>query len=148
METQVDPRVEEAQVRRLIEDWTKAARDKDIDGLMACYAPDVVSFDMIPPLQYVGADAYRKDWQQGFEMCQEAGEFETHDVNLVVGDEVAFCHQLSRMSGTGDDGKEFDCWVRWTQCFRRIDGRWLIAHEHISVPIDMETNEGLMNLKP
>ncbi len=148
MATQVDTKIDEAQIHQLMGDWAKAAKERDIDGIMACYAPDVVSFDMVPPLQCVGANAYRKNWELGFEMCEESGEFETRDLSLAVGGDVAFCHSLTRMNGTDAEGKAFDCWIRWTQCFRKIHGKWLIAHEHISVPIDMETNEGLMDLKP
>ncbi len=52
---------------------------------MASDAPEIVSFDMVAPLQYVGADAYCKEWQQGFEMCQKGGDFEAHDLSVVVG---------------------------------------------------------------
>ncbi len=148
MATQVDTKIAEAQIHHLMDDWARAARDKDIDGIMACYTPDIVSFDMIPPLQYVGAEAYRKDWQMGFEMCQEPGDFETRDETLAVGADVAFCHRLNRMSGTDEEGNAFDCWVRWTQCFKKVHGKWLIAHEHISVPLDMQTNQALTDLKP
>lgn len=148
MATQSSTATDEIQIRQLLEDWARAVADKDIDGVMACYAPDIVSFDMIPPLRCVGAEAYRKSWEQGFEMCQEPGEFETRDLSLTVGTEVAFCHRLNRMSGTDTNGETFDCWIRWTVCFRKIHGEWLITHEHISVPVDMETDKGLTDLKP
>lgn len=148
MATQVDTKIDEAQIRELLDDWKKAAGEKDIEGVMACYTPDVVSFDMLPPLQCAGAEAYRKNWELGFEMCQESGAFETHDQTLAVSSDVAFCHSLCRMNGTDAEGKAFDCWIRWTQCFRKVHGKWLIAHEHISVPIDVETDRGLMDLKP
>lgn len=148
MATQTDTEIYQEQIEQLLGDWEKAVRDKDIDAVMACYTPDVVSFDMMPPLQCDGAEAYRKNWQLGFEMCQGEGDFETRDLNIAASSDVAFCHRLNRMSGTTADGQEFDCWTRWTVCFRRVNGRWLIAHEHISVPLDMETNQGLMDLKP
>ena len=39
----------EALVRQRIEDVAKALRAKDIDGVMSLYAPNVVSFDIVPP---------------------------------------------------------------------------------------------------
>jgi ketosteroid isomerase-like protein len=39
-------------------------------------------------------------------------------------------------------------WVRSTTCFRKIDGRWLIAHDQVSVPLDLESGRALLNLEP
>ena len=38
--------VTEALVRQRVEDWAKAIRAKDIDGVMSLYAPNIVSFDI------------------------------------------------------------------------------------------------------
>jgi uncharacterized protein (TIGR02246 family) len=140
--------VNEAQIHELLEHWTNAVNNKDIDAVMDCYTDDVVAFDMVPPLQCVGKEAYRKNWEMGFDMCEGDGTFETHDQHITICGDAAFCHRLNHMSGTGKDGEAFDCWVRWTVCFRKVDGRWLIAHEHISAPMDMETEKVLMNLEP
>jgi ketosteroid isomerase-like protein len=47
---------------------------------------------------------------------------------------VAFSHGLARVSGSLKIG-ETDYWVRRTTRFRKIDGKWLIIHEHISLPV-------------
>ena len=41
----------EAVIRQRIEDGVNAIRAKDIDGVMSLYAPDMVSFDVVPPLR-------------------------------------------------------------------------------------------------
>ncbi len=140
--------VEDVQIRRVLERWEQAMRDKDVAGIMGCYGPEIVAFDMIAPLRFVGKEAYRKNWEMGFEMCQDSGEFETRDLSISAGPETAFSHRLCRMSGTTKEGEPFDCWTRWTTCFRKINGQWLITHEHISVPFDMESGKALMDLKP
>jgi len=38
--------------------------------------------------------------------------------------------------------------VRATVCYRKIDGKWMIVHEHFSVPFDMETLKASLDLKP
>ena len=45
-------------------------------------------------------------------------------------------------------GKDSDAWVRSTVCYRKIDGKWMVAHEHVSVPYDMETGKAAVDLKP
>jgi len=61
---------------------------------------------------------------------------------------VAFCHSLNRISGKRTNGEESDVWVRATVCYRKIDGKWMIVHEHFSVPFDMETLKASLDLKP
>jgi ketosteroid isomerase-like protein len=34
----------------------------DLEGVMSLYAPDIVSFDLVPPLRHVGAKAKEKNW--------------------------------------------------------------------------------------
>jgi ketosteroid isomerase-like protein len=48
----------------------QALRAKDIDTLMAHYAPAVVTFDARPPLQVQGAEAYRKNFTNWFASMQ------------------------------------------------------------------------------
>ena len=44
----------EAEVRAVIDEWAHALRAKDVDGVTSHYAPDVVQFDMAPPLKTAG----------------------------------------------------------------------------------------------
>jgi ketosteroid isomerase-like protein len=58
--------VSEALIRQRVEDAAKAIRGRDIDGLMSLYAPDIVSFDLNPPLRYAGTENKRRAWQEFF----------------------------------------------------------------------------------
>jgi ketosteroid isomerase-like protein len=50
--------------------------------------------------------------------------------------------------GTTKDGKKANFTVRVTDCLKKINGVWLIAHSHVSVPVDMRTGEADMQSKP
>ena len=39
----------------------------NIPAIMSIYAPDVVAYDMTPPLRFRGIDAYRKDYEDYFD---------------------------------------------------------------------------------
>jgi ketosteroid isomerase-like protein len=58
------------------------------------------------------------------------------DPTVHVGGDVAFVHTLSSMTGT--QGGEFTLWFRSTFGLRRMGGRWLIVHQHESVPFHMD----------
>lgn len=139
----------EAQIRQLIDGWAKALRAKDIDGVMSNYAPEVVVFDTQPPLRYMGADAYRKNWEEWFASWQGLIGYEIRDLSIATGVDVAFSHSLNRISGPRINSEETDVWMRLTACYRKIDGKWMVAHEHISVPFYMDgSNKAAVDLKP
>ncbi len=139
---------EEAEIRQRIESWAEALRTKNVDVLMSHYASEIVIYDLAPPLQYKGAVAYRKNWEDWFPTFQGPVGYEISDLNVTTSENVAFCRSLNRITGTRTSGEDANVWVRATVGFRKIAGIWMIIHEHFSVPIDMKTFEGLLGLKP
>jgi uncharacterized protein (TIGR02246 family) len=139
---------DEAEIKRVIEGGVEALRDKNIEGVMSFYAQEVVSFDIVPPLRYVGAEAFRKVWEEVFFVYQGPIDYEIHDLTITVGDDVAFTHSLNRISGTLNTGQKTDLWLRVTACFRKINGKWLIVHHQNSVPVDLKTGRAVLDLKP
>jgi uncharacterized protein (TIGR02246 family) len=138
----------EAAMKRVIEDGVEAVRNKNIEGVMSLYAPEVVSFDIVPPLRYVGADAFRNVWEEVFSSFQGPIGYEMHDLTITVGDDVAFAYSLNHISGTMNNGLKTDLWLRWTACFRKINGKWLIVHHQNSVPVDLQHGKAVLDLKP
>ena len=138
----------EAEIRKLMDDWLKAVRSQDLDAIMSCYAPDILSFDAIVALQFKGIDGYRKHWEACFSMCPGPMVFEVHDLNVTADRSVGFSHALCRCGATDASGEEKTSWMRMTACYRRIDGRWKIVHEHFSAPFDVESGKALFDLKP
>jgi uncharacterized protein (TIGR02246 family) len=138
----------EAAIRESIERFAKAFRAKDADGCMAVFAPDIVSFDILPPLQAVGADVFVKHWHEFFESYQGPIHVEFPDVKVAAGEDVAFSYCLHRIAGTLKNGHKTDFWLRWTACWRKTSGNWLIVHEQVSVPVDLGSGKALMDLKP
>ena len=126
----------EAAIRTLIEDWARAVRAKDADGVIARYAAESVTFDLAPPLISTSADA--KGLAAWFATWRGSLGYEIRDLDVTAGDEAAFCHGLVRLSGTKTDGEKADVWFRLTLGFRKVGGEWRIAHQHESVPFYMD----------
>jgi ketosteroid isomerase-like protein len=138
----------EALIRQRIEDLVKALNAKDIEGVMSLFAPNLVSFDIVPPLRYVGADNKRRAWQEAFAAYTGPFAYEVHDLNVTTHGELAFVHSLNHVNATLASGHITDFWLRWTACLRRIDGVWLVVHDHVSVPADLEHGHAVLNLTP
>lgn len=139
---------EEAAIRRQIEKVVEGLRAKDLDVLREPYAPDVVSFDIEPPLQHVGIEAKLANWARVFQVF-ETVDYELRDLTLAIGDDVAFGYAFGRLSGTMKNGvATTGMWVRVTYGLRKIDGTWVIVHDQVSVPFDIHSGTGVVDLEP
>ena len=125
---------DEAAVRELIEAWADAVRRKDYDGILRSHAIDFVMFDVPPPFKSVGLDAYRKTWDVFFSWSSGPVRFAIQEMDVTAGADVAFAFASMRCEGPGSDGKAEPLDFRLTMGLKKIDRRWLIAHEHHSVP--------------
>ncbi|GGF06831.1 hypothetical protein GCM10011611_10420 [Aliidongia dinghuensis] len=123
---------------------------KDLDGIMKVYVPDesLVVFDVVPPRQYVGGAAYRKDWQAFLATFDGAPQFTLSDLTVAANGSMGYGHSIQHVVGKGTDGKPIDFTVRVTDVYRKIKGQWLIVHEHVSVPVDIETGKPDFTSKP
>ncbi|SFW64000.1 NAD(P)H-dependent oxidoreductase [Amycolatopsis australiensis] len=138
----------EAAVRGRVEAIVEALRAKDLEGLRRVYAPDVVSFDVEPPLQHVGVDAKLRNWAKVFTFFEKV-DYEVRDLTVTVGADLAVGHGFGRVSGTLRDGTAAEgMWVRVTFVFREAGGEWVIVHDQASVPFDMATGRGVADLEP
>jgi ketosteroid isomerase-like protein len=139
---------DEAVIRQKIETLVEAIRAMDLEKVMPIYAPNLVSFDIEPPLQHLGAEGKRKNWTRAFSAYEPPLGYEIRDLTITVGDDVAFVRSLAHVSGTLKNGSKSAYWVRWTTCLRKIDENWLIVHDQISVPLDFESGKAMLNLEP
>jgi ketosteroid isomerase-like protein len=129
-----NPTLEDATIRGRIDSMAQAIRAKDIDTLMTHYSPDVIAFDVMPPLDVRGAGAYRKNFERWFASMDGPFDYELHDLHVSVGDSVAFSFCKSHVRGTHPGGQKADYWVRVTTEFQKVNGEWMVGHEHVSMP--------------
>ena len=140
--------VDEATIRQQVDKIVEGLRAKDLESLKQLYATDIVSFDVEPPLQHVGIEAKLKNWANVFTFFRDV-TYEVRDLALTVSADVAFGHFFGRLSGTLNNGTETSgMWVRATLCFRKIGGNWLISHDQVSVPLNIQTGKGVVDLEP
>lgn len=122
-----------AAVRTLVENWAQAVRDRDIDAILAHHSQDIVMFDVPPPLQSTGLDAYRKTWELFFKYTKE-GVFDVQELHVTAGETVAFCFAKMRCEDTYKSDEYVPIDFRLTIGLEKINGQWTITHEHHSVP--------------
>lgn len=121
---------DETQIRVLVNQWATAVRAKDLDGVIANHADDVVMFDVPMPLLSRGLEEYSKTWELFFANSPGgSGSFDVTDLHVFASGTVGYCHAILRILNSK---------ARLTLGLRKENGQWLIAHEHHSYPLPLE----------
>jgi ketosteroid isomerase-like protein len=144
------PTNDEADIRRLLDGFSRALHDKDAHAAITPLAEDCVNFDLAPPLRQ-GPEATHdpaglNEW---FATWDGPIVSQSHDLKIEADGDIAYAYCLQHMTGTKTDGVKADLWFRATACFRREPHGWRITHMHNSVPFAMDgSDRALLNLKP
>lgn len=98
-------------------------------------------FDVVgPPAVHTSWKAYREAFEHMFAAIKGPLHFTMSDLHIDVSGDVAYSRSLQRVTGVhASDEKSFDYTVRVTDVYRKIDGKWLIVQEHLSLPLDRST---------
>ena len=139
-----------ADIKALEDRFVAAFKAKDVDAIMKVYAPGqaLVVFDVVPPRQYVGAAAYRKNWQALLDSFDGPMTVDRHDLDVVADRNLAYSHCIDHVVATDKHGKKLDMTLRVTDVYKNIRGRWFVIHEHVSVPVDLVTDKPDLSSKP
>ena len=136
-------------VTTFLENFSETVRNGNIEKIMSYYSNDIVAFDMMPPLCFYNKSTYKKNWEKCFtDYFAFPVNFSFEQQKINVSGELAVVRSFVHMSGDSIHGENMECWLRNTMELKQIDGRWLITHEHNSVPIDEITMKGMMHLTP
>uniref|UniRef100_A0A832M3J9 DUF4440 domain-containing protein n=1 Tax=Oscillatoriales cyanobacterium SpSt-402 TaxID=2282168 RepID=A0A832M3J9_9CYAN len=138
---------QEAEIRQLVAAQQRAICTKDVEQIMSRYANEIVIFDVKPPFQTQGKEAVRQLWEDCLPFFPDASEMETRDLTITTNDEIATAHWLFRLKGE-QDHPAMQMWMRATAVCQKRQGTWQILHEHISVPFNPETSQGVLTLNP
>lgn len=137
---------EENQIRHLMQSLFDAIRLRDVNGVLSCYDDDVVAYDVRDALQ-IDKAKLRKSWQECFDTSTEFS-VEALDLQIQVDQNFATAFGLMHARGVTIEGEKIDVWMRFTSILHKVDEKWAIVHEHMSVPGDFTTGKILQDLKP
>ena len=124
----------ESTIRELIERWAAAVRAGELESVLADHSEDIQMFDVPPPNEVRGIEAYRNTWPPFFEWLKQGAAFEILSLDVTAGDDVAFATALLRCGTEEELMKDPDNRLRLTIGLRKESGRWVVSHEHHSFP--------------
>lgn len=138
----------EYEVREFLKEFASVVQLGELERILRYYTPDVIAFDMMPPLEISGVEQYRKAWQECFiEVFDFPVEFDIQPRKVIVNGDTAVIIGLAHVKGRFKKSGEVENWLRGTTVLKKLNGEWKIAHEHNSVPLD-QNMKGLMDLRP
>lgn len=125
--------MEKTDIRDVIDKWVQSVQERNIEGILANHSDNVVLYDVPPPFENVGIEAYKKTWEHSFFNGTESGVYEILNLTIEEGSDVAFCFGTLKCSwnnkGTFEDLK-----FRLTIGLRKTKSGWTVTHEHHSIP--------------
>jgi ketosteroid isomerase-like protein len=127
-------RNDEQQIRDIIERWVKAVHERNYDGILASHSANILMFDVPLPFESKGIEAYRKTWDLFFSCQRERIVFDILRMDVVAGNDVAFVAAVMNCDETLKDGNRVEFKFRLTVGLRKVEGKWIVLHEHHSVP--------------
>ena len=102
--------------------------------IRAAHDPHILMFDVPPPLQSQGLDAYMATWETFYSGVEKPVAFDFHDVRVTCGHDVAFATAIGKCVTVDVAGGREPLEFRLTMGLRKIDGAWRVMHEHHSLP--------------
>jgi uncharacterized protein (TIGR02246 family) len=127
---------DEAAIQDLVERWAAAVRRKDFEGILQDHSPEIVMFDVPPPFQSKGIEAYKQTWELFFSCSSGPIVFDIDSMTITAASEVAFVVATMHCTEPGADGERQRLDFRLTIGLRKIEDRWTVVHEHHSLPAE------------
>jgi uncharacterized protein (TIGR02246 family) len=128
------PQTNENAVRNLLERWAAAVRAKNVSEVLANHSPDFRMFDVPPPFESRGLAAYEDTWRLFYSNQPDPVAFDIKWLEVVAGDDVAFAFAHMQCVEPTEKEQRTPLDFRLTVGLRKVEGRWVIMHEHHSVP--------------
>jgi ketosteroid isomerase-like protein len=138
------------EIRRVVLERAAAVAAKDAKAMLAHNAPTIVEYDLAPPLRQPSNGRDVEPVEKWLATFHGPMSMEIRDLEVTAEGSLAFCTSLNCLTATPISGTEsFSLWFRSTLGLRKIDGAWLVVHEHQSVPFEMDGSfQASLGLQP
>jgi ketosteroid isomerase-like protein len=120
-------------IRQYYEAWSSATTDKPAP--LYAKDADLVFFD-VAPLKYTGWDEYKVGVQKNlFDNMASGALTSKDDLRVTRKGSIAWTTVTGHLSAKMKNGQALEADIRHTAIWEKRGGKWLIVHEHVSVPM-------------
>lgn len=127
----------EEEVLQVITNWAKASNTSDFKLFSSVYLHSPKTSQFHPsagiPFLYKGWEVIEKDWEPTFTTPTGSVDISIHNPDItMLGDDAAVVALYEIVTETSTTGEETITQHRVTRVLQKIDGEWLIVHDHAS----------------
>lgn len=138
-------------VQDVLDQYKTAVYNQDIDLFMELYNNSIHIYDSWNTWEITSKTEWKKvieNWFNGLKRDLSTLKVSFEDCVINEDKNIAFIHMSIRFSEFNSHNIEFRHLTnRFTIGLKNIDDKWMIVHEHSSLPIDSDQGVGLFNLK-
>ncbi len=125
----------------LLHEWDSAITGLDIQNVLKLCVSDVRFFDLSTEVH--GLEAYEQKWNLYKPYMLHGVTIQRHDVTIHVEPHLAFIHGYVKLTPANAEKVKWLPSVKWCRtslCLKKEQGQWKMVHQHISVPVEIETH--------
>lgn len=125
----------------LLHEWDGAITGLDIQNVLKLCVSDVRFFDLSTEVH--GLEAYEQKWNLYKPYMLHGVTIQRHDVTIHVESHLAFIHGYVKLTPANAEKVKWLPSVKWCRtslCLKKEQGQWKMVHQHISVPVEIETH--------
>lgn len=97
-----------AHIQALLEAGANATRQNRKRDVPANHSANVLIYDVLAPMKYESAEAYRRSWDEWQPDPQGEAQFGLEGLSITAGADVAFTTSFIRCGGTLPNGRTFE----------------------------------------
>ncbi|MHA3893304.1 YybH family protein [Acinetobacter sp. GXMZU3951] len=129
-------------VLSMLKQWDAAVERMDIQALADLCMEDVSLIDVSTHL--TGIQAYKQLWNRYLPIISGNIRVYREAIKLIAQPELAVLHCFSKVDQIDAIPNLEVFWCRTTICFQKVGDSWKVAHQHISMPIQLETGRPIL----
>jgi len=127
------PALDKAYLQSIWDGW--ASSDLEKQGQFYARGPGRLFFD-VAPLKYSSWDEYKAGVAPSLKDAPKVTYTVNDDIQIHPEGKITWVAGTLTMAGTSPQGQKESLMLRWTAVLEQQDGRWVIAHEHVSAPAE------------
>jgi ketosteroid isomerase-like protein len=124
--------VDKAYLRQILDVWSSF--DVDKVGQYYVHGPGHLFFD-VTPLKYNSWDEYKEGVKGLLSNYSQFNFTINDDLQIHPAGKITWVDATLNVDTTTKSGDKQPLVLRWTVIFEKQGGRWIIQHEHVSVPM-------------
>lgn len=140
-----------SKVQDVLEIYKTAVYEKDVEKFLSMYAPEIHIYDCWGKWEVKDLFSWKKNVAEWFNGLNEDGVLLKVDFRDLVVEEdanlaIVYC-TVTFTAYKQEAGEQLRQMTnRFTYGLKKVNESWFIAHEHSSLPINIETGKGIFNM--